>query len=541
MDFDRDALIRTFLAETEDNLRQVEESLVALEAEPENAEHLDTVFRGVHTLKGNTGALDLGVPEAVAHAAETLLDRIRDGQLTVTGPLVTLLLATVDALRDVIPRAVAGSVQMTDAHHALTARLMDAALGKPIEADPSLHLPTPMLHERGREGTRTLRVEVVKLDRMLDLTGEIAVARGRLLRQIEDLGPAGAAALEAARETDRLCLGLQELVMGARMVAVGPTLRRHVRTVRDLAAANDRRVRLVIEGEEVEVDTAVMERLLDPLMHMIRNALDHGIEPPDVRKAAGKDPCGTLTLRAFHRTGSVVVEVADDGAGLDRGRILARARERGIVAEGASLSTAEVDALIFEPGFSTAEGVTTLSGRGVGLDVVRRNVEALRGHIAVASRMGAGTTITVRLPLTLAIIDGLAVGVGDERYILPMDAVVECCDLPAGDGRPRGRSGVLEQRGRIVPYARLRDLLGTRGAAPAREAVVLVRGRDGLAGLAVDELHGEVQAVIKPLDEALRRLPGIAGSTILGDGRVALILDVAALLASALAPVEAPA
>jgi two-component system chemotaxis sensor kinase CheA len=536
MEFDRDELMPTFLAETDEHLAQMEQALVGLETHPDDGEQLAVVFRGAHTMKGNAAVLDLRPVEELAHVVEGLLDRLRDGSVALTGGLVSLLLAAVDAFREMVPQALGGDLDMHVEHRALADRLRaaTAATASAGAAGAGPDVVCAPLEER----TRTLRVDVSKLDRMLDLTGEAAVARGRLLRDLELLGLVGASALESAREMDRLCHGLQELVMSARMVPIGPTFRRQARTVRDLATETSRQVRLVLEGEDVEVDTAVVERLADPLMHMVRNAVDHGVEAPDVRAAAGKDPCGTITLRAFHDAGTLVVTVADDGAGLDRARILARARERGLV--GSAPADAEIDRLIFEPGFTTADHVTTVSGRGVGMDVVRRNIEALRGSISIDSRSGLGTTLTIRLPLTLAIIDGLSVGVGGETYILPIESVVECLELPASERRASEAAGVVAVRGRMLPYVRLRhrfEVPPTEEAAP-REYVVVVRQGAALAGLAVDVLHGESQAVLKPLDRFFAHLPGISGSTILGDGRVALVLDVALLLESVAASAE---
>jgi two-component system chemotaxis sensor kinase CheA len=350
----------------------------------------------------------------------------------------------------------------------------------------------------------------------------------------ERVGRVGEEVLEAHLETDPLYLELQELVMKARMVPVGPTFRQYVRTVRDMAAATGKSVRLLIQGEDVEVDTRVIEHLRDPLTHMIRNAVDHGIEPAHVRQARGKDPCGRVTLRAYHEAGSIVIQVADDGAGLDRERIVERAKSQGIVSEPEKLTDAEVYQFVFEPGFSTAETVTDLSGRGVGMDVVRRNVEALRGSIAIDSHPSEGSTITIRLPLTLAIIEGFGVGVGNETYVIPLEAVLECLELPAEE-KPQGNGrGVINLRGKALPYLRLRNLFALDGETPHRENVVVVQHGSGQAGIAVDVLYGASQTVIKPLGELFQGLPGIAGSTILGNGRVALILDVPGLLRDAL-------
>lgn len=321
--------------------------------------------------------------------------------------------------------------------------------------------------------------------------------------------------------------------MKVRMVPLGPIFRRYLRTVRDVAAAHGKQARLVVEGEDVEVDTSVVEHIRDPLTHMIRNAIDHGIEAPDVRRRRGKDPCGCVTLRAFRDAGSIVIQVADDGAGLDRARIADRARALGTVPDLEALTDQQLHRLVLEPGFSTADAVTDLSGRGVGLDVVRRNVERLRGAVEIESRDGGGTTITLRLPLTLAIIAGFAVGVAGETYLMPLDAVVECLDLPREECPHADGRGVLNLRGAALPYLRLREVFGLGGSPPEREQVVVVDHDGGQVGLAVDALYGESQTVIKPLGKLVRNATGFAGSAILGSGKVALILDVAALLRQA--------
>jgi two-component system chemotaxis sensor kinase CheA len=310
--------------------------------------------------------------------------------------------------------------------------------------------------------------------------------------------------------------------------------RQQVRAVRDIATARGKRARLVVEGADVEVDMSVIEHLRDPLTHMIRNALDHGIEAPEAREVAGKDPCGTITLRALAEGGSIVIEIADDGRGLDRERIAEKARASGLAPNPESLSDPELMRLVLEPGFSTAGAVTDLSGRGVGMDVVRRNVEALRGSVGIESRPGRGATVTLRLPLTLAIIDGFAVGVGGETFVVPMDVVSECLALPEADGSPR-RRGVVNLRGAALPYVRLRDHFALPAGPSARESVVVTRHEGGELGLVVDALYGESQAVIKPLSRLLGDLPGISGCTILGSGRVALILDLPALWRRAVA------
>jgi two-component system, chemotaxis family, sensor kinase CheA len=551
MEPDREALVETFLAECDENLAAMEEGLVRLEKEPGDAEVLHSVFRAAHTLKGNASSFGLEEVARVAHVMEDLLERLRSGRLEADAALVTLLLRGVDALRRQVPAAMRGEKPGNEPGDAGVLADLER-FGRPTSGgdDPrasSARPPTAAAPAGGRGGGtrppggggsadvrgRTLRVGIEKLDRLLNLSGELAISRGRL-RQILEGGrsPELRQALEVHREADRVHADLQELVMEVRMVSVGPMFRHHARMVRDQAAALGKRVRLVLEGEDVEADTKIVEYMRDPLTHMVRNALDHGIEAPREREAAGKDACGTVTLRARHETGNVVFEVSDDGAGLDRAAILARARQRGLVAAEESLTDDQAFALALEPGFSTAETVTALSGRGVGLDVVRRHVDALRGVLSVESERGRGTTLRACLPLTVAIISGFGVGVGVETYIVPLEWVVETLELPRGAGRRERRDGrgVVSLRGEPLPYVRLRSLFGLEGAVPGREHVVVVSHGGCRAGLAVDLLHGESQTVIKPLGRLLHGLPGIAGSAVLGDGRVALILDVPALL-----------
>jgi two-component system chemotaxis sensor kinase CheA len=536
---DRATLLEAFTGEATELLAAMEQGLLVLEKSPDDAETIHELFRAAHTLKGSASLVALDAVRGLGHDLESLLEQVRAGTLRAGGGVVTLLLRAVDMLK----KLVAGGGEAGPELAPLRAELVLAAAGRTSEA-PGLPGPTPEpaaglvqsavapAPAPAPSGARTLRVEVARLDRMLDLAGEIGIARGRLADLLERPGVTREQLVEAHRSTDRLHHALQDLIMQARLVPLGPTFRQHQRTVRDLAAAEGKQVRLVLEGEEVEVDTAVVEHIRDPLTHMVRNAIDHGIERPQARVARGKDPCGQLTVRAFHEGSQVVVQVSDDGNGLDRERILRRAVERHLVADGAALTDDEVFAFVFEPGFSTAERVTDVSGRGVGMDVVRKNAELLRGSAAVSSTPGRGATVSMRLPLTLAIIEGFGVQVAEDVYILPLDAVVECLELPAvGERR---RTGVLELRGKPLPYLRLRHQLGHGGEGPERENVVVVEHAGATVGLAVDALLGESQAVIKPLGRMFRAVRGVSGSTILGDGRVALILDVGALLREAL-------
>jgi two-component system chemotaxis sensor kinase CheA len=545
MQIDRDSVIRTFMAETEETLGQMEEALLQLEAKPQDDGLLGLIFRIVHMLKGNAGGLDLNGLSGFAHAVENLLAAIRQHEVAAQPGTINLLLHAVDALRAMVPAALAGTTELSPTQAELLTRLQNAAAGSllpvaPAAVEPEAEQPaSPALPEAvpatpEPAGARGLRVGAEKLDRLLNLAGEIGVAQGRLRQFLErfDL-PGSEQLLEVLRESDRLTMELHEQVMELRMVPIGPTFRRYLRMARDLAHQHGKLARLAIEGEEAAVDTAVIEHIRDPLTHMIRNAIDHGIESPEVRRAAGKHAVGSLVLRAFREAGTIVIQLADDGAGLSRQKICQRAQALGI-ADPEKLLPKELNRLIFEPGFSTAEQVTETSGRGVGMDIVRRNIEALHGRVEVDSEEGRGVTVTIRLPLTLAIIQGFLVRVGREMFVLPLDTVLECVELRVSALEGRDGQGVMTLRGEALPFIRLRNLFHTGGAAADREDVVVVRCSSLRMGIVVDELCGEHQAVIKPLGNLFQNLPGISGSTILGDGRVALVLDVPGLHSSSL-------
>jgi two-component system chemotaxis sensor kinase CheA len=373
--------------------------------------------------------------------------------------------------------------------------------------------------------TSSLRVDAARLDKLIDLVGELVIAQASagVRAAAEDRG----AAVEAQSEVMRLVEEVRDSALSLRMVPIGTTFRRFERVVRDVSVELDKEVSLVVTGADAEVDKALVERIGDPLLHLVRNSLDHGLEPRGERLRRGKPARGTLRLNAFHDAGSIVIEVADDGRGLDRDKILSRAVERGLVDAGAVLSDSEIYELIFEPGFSTAATVSNLSGRGVGMDVVRRNVSALRGSIEVETELGEGTTMRIRLPLTLAIIDGFLVGVGSSNFIVPLDRVTECVELPTGD---LGRE-VMDLRGEVLPFIRLRSLFHVPGESARRQSVVVVEQSGQRTGLVVDALLGEFQTVIKPLGPLFSRAKYVSGSTILGNGEVALILDVGPLVA----------
>lgn len=375
---------------------------------------------------------------------------------------------------------------------------------------------------------RFIRVEANKLDQLINLVGELVIAGAgtHLLAKRAGLGDV----LESASTVSRLLEEVRNHALGLRMVQIGGTFQRFQRVVRDVSKELGKDIDLVITGGETELDKSVVEQIGDPLMHLVRNAMDHGIEPKEARLAAGKPAKACVTLNAYHDSGSVVIEVSDDGGGLNKDRILKKGRERGLVGEDQVLSEAETFNLIFEAGFSTAQTISNLSGRGVGMDVVKRNIEALRGTVELSSKPGAGTTVRIRLPLTLAIIDGFLLGVGANRYVIPLDMVLECVELPEEERRVVRSEGYIGLRGQPLPYVRVRSLFRLGGHGGPRENVVVVQYGGQKVGLVVDTLLGEFQTVIKPLGRLFSHLKGVSGFTILGSGEVALIFDVPALI-----------
>ena len=382
---------------------------------------------------------------------------------------------------------------------------------------------TQVVEKKAREA-QLVRVHADKLDQLIDLIGELVIAGASA--NLLALKSRNGELVEATSVLSRLVESIRDSALQLRMVQIGDTFTRFNRVVRDVSKDLGKEIELTISGADTELDKSVVEKIGDPLMHLVRNSLDHGIEPVEQRLARGKPACGRVSLNAFHDSGSIVIQVSDDGGGLNREKIRAKAIERELIQATDPLSDAEIINLIFEPGFSTVDQVSKLSGRGVGMDVVRRNIQALRGTVEVTSAEGQGTTFTIRLPLTLAIIDGFLVGVGKASYVIPLDAVVECIEHKnlAGD------RNFLNLRGEALPFIRLRELFEVEGSPPVRESIVVVQFGGQRAGIVVDQLMGEFQTVIKPLGRLFSNLRGISGSTILGSGEVALILDVAALV-----------
>lgn len=706
-----DEALHTFIAESRDLLQNMEDALLNIEQSPDDEELINAIFRAAHTIKGSAGLFGLDYIVAFTHVVESVLDRVRKGELRIQGELVAVLLSSRDHIAGLVEHLAAGGAEPTaeiqernnaliaglnnylgdaavkntvvavakkseppytsegggevetdlwhislrfgldvlrngmdplsfirylstlgDIHHIVTllnnipsAKEMDAEscyLGFEIsfasnaskaeiegvfefvredclirilpprskisdylrlldelpeqdlrvgemlvrcgtltqaELDAALRLQQgdgnspqapigevlvkaqmvqpqvieaaldkqKQIKEHKSAEASLIRVDADKLDELINLVGELIIAGAGTNLIAKRNGDSDL--LEATATMSRLVEEVRDSALKLRMVQIGATFNRFQRVVRDVSRELGKDIELVISGAETELDKTVVEKIGDPLTHLVRNSMDHGIESADVRVARGKPAKGTLKLNAYHDAGSIVIEVSDDGGGLNKQRILKKAIERGLVNETDNLSDKEIYNLIFEAGFSTAESVSNLSGRGVGMDVVRRNINALRGTVNLYSEEGQSTTVRIRLPLTLAIIDGFLVGVGKSVYVIPLDMVVECIERAAWENS--GDDGhYLNLRGEVLPYLRLHEHFEVEGDAARRENVVVVRYGEHKVGLVVDRLLGEFQTVIKPLGRVFNRVSGIGGFTILGSGEVALILDVPGLI-----------
>lgn len=547
-----DDLTKEFIAESQEGLDRMERCLTELETRPEESERLvGEIFRAVHTIKGTTGFLGFERLEKLAHAGEHLLGSLRDGKLRVTEELISGLLRLLDGLRAIlglIEETGSEGLRSSDEDSELIAELaalnratVDGAARAEVQATAGDAL------EKAAGGTvlpatgvsdKTLRIDVDVLNRMMNLVGELVLTRNQMLQS----GVESTNFPELARRLDSVTADLRETVMQARMQPVGNLFAKFPRMVRDLARTCGRNVRIEFSGQETGLDKSLLEAIKDPLTHAVRNAVDHGIEPPSARIMAGKPTEGCLRLRAFHQSGSVVIEVSDDGAGIAMERVLAKAVERGLVTEEQSAGMSEREALqlIFLPGFSTAAAVTNVSGRGVGMDVVRANVEKVGGSVELESKVGVGTTLRLRVPLTLAIVPALVVRSGGQSFALPQTTLVELVYVPKREAEEAvervGTSEVYRLRGRLLPVIWLERLLELE--APEREEshgfyMAVLEAEGCRYGLVVDDLVAPEEIVVKPLSAVLREIGLFSGATVLGNGTLALILDIGAVAARA--------
>ena len=520
----QEQLHRVFCAETAEILIELEHAVMAL-AGGGGREALDAMFRHAHTLKGNASCLDFGALTRVAHHVEDALQAARAPRGSGDPTLQALLLEALDVLTWLAREAGAGRDPSSDATlDPICERLSAWAVGGIAAAAPRASVEPSV-----QAPTRTVRVDVARLDRALDAIGELAVARGRLADAVVHRDNARAEA--ALQSVESLFHDLHTQILELRLVPLRFSLERLQRSAHDLGLAVGKEVRLEIATEGVEVDLRVAEALRAPLVHLLRNAIDHGIEAHEVRQRAGKPAAGLLRLSARQDDGHLLVELADDGAGLDRDKLLERGRRLGLV--GDAMTDDQIWDLVFAPGLSTADQVSEMSGRGIGMDVVRRSIEQLRGDVRVHSVAGHGVTVAVRVPMSLSIVQGLAVRAADETYILPIDHVVECVRLDRERAMSSASGGVLELRGEPLPFLHLARQLGVDRGAVGDGFVVVIEREGVRAGLAVDGLAGEVQTVIKPLARLFDGVRGLAGTAVLGDGRVALVVDVRTVLRDA--------
>jgi len=554
-----DDLTKEFIAESQEGLDRMERCLTELETRPgDSAQLVGEIFRSVHTIKGTTGFLGFERLEKLAHAGEHLLGSLREGKLTVTSDLISGLLRLMDGLRSILALIEATGSEGTrvgDEDSALIAELaalnvegtvVAVATGSaPVAAAQQIAaVPATMAAGVAALSDKTLRIDVEVLNRMMNLVGELVLTRNQMLQS----GVEATNFPELARRLDSVTADLRETVMQARMQPVGNLFGKFPRMVRDLAQTCGREVRIEFSGQETGLDKSLLEAIKDPLTHAVRNAVDHGIEPPNVRVMAGKPSEGCLRLRAFHQSGSVVIELADDGAGIAIERVLAKAIERGLVTQeqAADMTEREALQLIFLPGFSTAAAVTTVSGRGVGMDVVRANVEKVGGSVELESKVGVGTTLRLRVPLTLAIVPALVVRSGGQSFALPQSALVELVYVPKRDeAKAVERMGAAELyrlRERLLPVVWLDRLLGleTRSGEDRHGFYMAVLEAEGCRyGLVVDDLLAPEEIVVKPLSAVLKEIGLFSGATVLGSGMLALILDIGATAARAgVKPVE---
>jgi len=664
MKIDLSQFRQTFLLESADHLAAMESGLLQLRSAPDDAELLNGIFRSAHSIKGGAGSFGLTHLAHFTHVLEDLLERLRSSEMRASDEVITLLLASVDVLRDLLdaspeaekpaaageleqrilalmpaakedaetvsqpalsPQAASALRQFTIAFHpdreifssgtnpivllrnlaelgevrscslhyedlpALAALdpmqcylswtmelatshteaelrevfefvehlaeiriavcevppqqetsvvlAVDAARAVVAASAPQVSSGRPRKHTASGD-SGSIRVSIDKVDRLIDLVGELVIAHVMTAQMVEDFEPSCLPKLrDAVAAMERNTRELHERVMAVRMLPVGTIFQRYSRTVYDIAQATGKQIHLETLGEETEIDKSMLELLGDPLTHLVRNAADHGIEAPEARVAAGKPAEGTVWLKAFHRSGRIVIEVSDDGTGIDTDRVRAKAIERGLIGADSQLSAEQLRMLIFEPGFSTREEVSDLSGRGVGMDVVKRNVQQLNGTVSLDSEIGHGSTVTIELPLTLAILEGLLVRVGDRTLVLPLLSVIETVPLPDEKiVRMAERGEVVVIRNESIPLLRLARFLGTTqqtatSADAAEESIhrrlaVIVESGGRKVGLVVDELLGQQQVVVKSLERHLRKIDGLMGATILGDGHVAPIVDV---------------
>jgi two-component system chemotaxis sensor kinase CheA len=578
-----DDLIREFLIESHEGLDRLDQDLVELEKDPRNRETLASVFRAIHTIKGTCGFLGFSKLESVSHVGESLLSRLRDGELVLDAPITTALLGMVDAIREILSFIETTGGEGDADYTAVVQRLQelnerhgqDSPETPTVAAPPPVALaPPPVVGEssvavaatpvapppaapvapvadehdavatddRGAGDDRkqavsdsSLRVDVGLVDKLMNLVGELVLARNQILQFTTQNNDASF--VNATQRLNLVTSELQEGVMKTRMQPIGNVWSKFPRVVRDLASMCGKQVRIEMEGKETDLDRTIIEAIKDPLTHIIRNSVDHGIEPAVDRVARGKRPEGTIRLRAFHEGGQINIEISDDGGGIAADKVRQRALSRGLITTDQSqrLSDHDVIKLIFLPGFSTAEKITNVSGRGVGMDVVKTNIEKIGGTVDIQSVYGAGTTLRIKIPLTLAIIPALMVSSGGERFAIPQVSLLELVRLEGAQATASieriGKALFYRLRGNLLPLVHLHAALQLTPTVTGDDAIniVVLKADQRQFGMVVETVHDTEEIVVKPLGKQLKGLTAFAGATIMGDGKVALILDVLGL------------
>jgi two-component system, chemotaxis family, sensor kinase CheA len=581
-------LLTEFHAEALDHLQQIEAALLALDETPDDPEALNSIFRSFHTIKGVSGFLHLTPMHTLTHEVESLLDLARNRKLRLNSTIITEILKSRDAVQHMVGQITVALEQgalpkevIPVSHLIRAVKRLAAGENTPHAVEPPAKKPVPVVHqetsvtapaqiatvvpfstapeapaaepaaptgkimeaakvssggESKNASSSTVRVNTDKLDSLMDVVGELVIVQSQLTESARVLNIEDAALHRNITQFGRLTKELQHTSMSLRMIPVKPTFQKMERLVRDLSRDFNKKVNFRVSGEDTELDRTVVEDIGDPLVHMVRNSLDHGLEMPAERVANGKSEAGNVQLKAYHEGGNIVIELSDDGRGINTDKVLAKARKQNLIPEGAQLSKDEILHLIFLPGFSTAEKVTAVSGRGVGMDVVKRNIEKLRGKIEIVSEMGQGSTFRIKLPLTMAIIDGLVVRVGEDRFILPSTSV-QMALRPAREALStvHGHGEVLDHRGKIIPIYRLHRRFQIASAIenPWEGIVVIVENNGRITALLVDDMVSKQEVVIKSLGGFLQNLAGVSGGAILGDGGIALILDPTSLFNAA--------
>lgn len=588
MSIDLEQFHGVFFEESMEHIDTMEQLLMTLDLDEQDPEQINSIFRAAHSIKGGSGTFGFKALTGVTHVMENLLDQVRRNERVLTASMIDLFLGVLDTLRDLIASYRAGDdideVQVNTATSALNAVLAEEPTDAPSAESPGIQTdedddafgffdPLPVSSEDqaepdegandaygffnelptvtqgdvktetakqakkavakppGLAEASTIRVDTDKVDALINLVGELVITQSML--KVLGSDPRNVDELKMSTvlgELERNTREIQDSVMSIRMIPVSLVFNRFPRVVRDLSSKMGKEVDLVLEGTQTELDKGLIEKLVDPLTHLVRNSIDHGIERPEVREASGKPARGEIKIAAAQQGGNILISISDDGAGLNRANIIAKARENGLsVSDDAPES--EIWDLIFQPGFSTVAEITDVSGRGVGMDVVRRNIQQLGGRVEIHSELSVGSTFTIRLPLTLAIVDGMGVAVGGQTFIIPLVSIIESMQPPGANIKQLAGSSLLHVREEYWPLLPLHQVMDItpRFENPEEGIVVLIETSKKRYGLIVDELVGQQQVVIKSLEQHYRRVPGTAGATIMGDGSVAMILDVESL------------